>query len=844
MFRRVDKCIPIFRIKQTLRVLSLDNGLKLQISVYLCFVFKVECQRCLCVFSQFTIIQFSMCYLENLIRSILPHKTLCRYLGRPLVALTVVWCAMAGPAAASTIASTHEATSDTIEIAEVEVSTSYKGTPLESLRPLANTAIYMRDIEQMRINDIKDLSAMIPNLHLPDYGSRMTSSVYVRGIGSRIDQPAMGLYVDGIPYFNKNGFDFQLADIRSISVLRGPQSTLYGRNTMGGVIDITTLSPMDYQGWRTRLEYGNGQTALARLAYYHRTDNHAAYTIGGYASHSDGFFTNEATGRDCDWNNNLGLTARQEFRTDRNLTISNSILVDWVNQGGYPYRQIDTTTHTLQPIAYNDPCGYHRFTVRDGLALAWQSERMKWNASTSYQYLDDEMTMDQDFTTRSMFTLQQAQQEHALNQDIVVRSLQPITLGIAGQPIVWNTLSGANIWGRHNKMQAPVTFKTDGIQHLILDNANHGIHSALGNHVNLSIEEQSFPIHSDFTTVSGGVAIYHHSSFDIGEHWQTAAGLRIEQEWQYFDYHSHARIHYLLTPYITSPRALTTQMSGTERTQFLEISPSFSLTHRANGHWMTHLSVSRGYKAGGFNTQLFSDLLQQTMMRDMMKDMGVTMVGSAVQTADVITYKPEYSWNYELGGKLRTQHLQAEVSLFYIDCRDQQLTVFPAGMQTGRMMTNAGRTVSYGTEISLHFQTGDLALDANYGYTHATFKQYRSGTANYRGNHLPYAPQHTLMLAADYQLNLNPHGDNSLLFHADWRGTGDIYWDDANLIRQDFYGVLNASVEYRWLQYGVKIWGKNLTDTDYNTFYFVSMQNHFLQQGKPLQMGISLTANF
>jgi outer membrane receptor protein involved in Fe transport len=141
---------------------------------------------------------------------------------------------------------------------EVQVAATYKGAALEALQPLSNTTIYMRRLEQWRVTDIKELTAYVPNLYIPDYGSRMTSSVYVRGLGSRIDQPAMGIYVDGVPLLNKNSYDFDLVDIRSISVLRGPQNTLYGRNTMGGVIDIKTLSPLDYEGTRVAVEAGNG----------------------------------------------------------------------------------------------------------------------------------------------------------------------------------------------------------------------------------------------------------------------------------------------------------------------------------------------------------------------------------------------------------------------------------------------------------------------------------------------------------------------------------------------------------------------------------------------------------
>ena len=89
-------------------------------------------------------------------------------------------------------------------------------------------------------------------------GSRMTSSIYVRGIGARIDQPVVGLNVDNVPFLNKDNYDFDMPDIARIEVIRGPQSTLYGRNTMGGLINIYTISPLNYQGSRVMAETGKG----------------------------------------------------------------------------------------------------------------------------------------------------------------------------------------------------------------------------------------------------------------------------------------------------------------------------------------------------------------------------------------------------------------------------------------------------------------------------------------------------------------------------------------------------------------------------------------------------------
>ncbi len=719
---------------------------------------------------------------------------------------------------------------------EIEISATHKGATFESLRPIASTTLHLKTIEQMRLQDIKSLSSMVPGLFIPNYGSRMTASVYIRGMGSRIDQPAMGMYVDGIPLLNKNNFDFDLADVRSIHVLRGPQNTLYGRNTMGGVIDIQTLSPLIYEGTRLSLEYGNGNTMRGRASVYRRTATDKGWSLVLNGGHSDGFHINAANGDHCDWDNTAGVSTRYEQAPADGLHLTNTAALNWVNQGGYPYRQTDPQSGKLAEIDYNDRCAYRRLSFRDGLSLEGRlgNSGLTFISGTSYQWLDDGMTMDQDFTRASLFTLQQKQQEHIVNEDFVIRPAQQ-----TGRR--WNWLTGLNLWGRRMKMNAPVRFKDEGIRTLILDNANRGLQTILQNAV-LSFDEQEFDIPSDFLLRSYGAAIYHHSTIDIGA-WALTAGLRLEHEGQHLDYDSRALVHYLITPLMPGSQPMLTRLDGDEENGFTELTPSVAATFRRNG-WVGHASVSRGYKAGGFNTQLFSDLVQQAMTRNLQESLGLRVEdGSSLH--EVITYKPEYTWNYEAGIKYTTSGWSAEAAGFYIDCRDQQLTVFPAGNQTGRMMTNAGRTRSYGFEASARYASTHFTLGATYGWTHATFLKYSDGRTDFRGNHIPYAPEHTLMLTADWQLPLTSTSEDwTLHLHADWQAAGPIYWNDDNTISQKFYGLLAASAALRWKNYGLKVWGKNLTGEHYRTFYFISMQRHFLQEGRPREYGIALTAEF
>ena len=147
--------------------------------------------------------------------------------------------------------------------------------------PEAATVLSGSALERLGVAAIKGISDVVPNFYVPDYGSRMTSSIYVRGIGARMDQPSVGLNVDNVPYLNKDAYDFDIPDIASVEMLRGPQSTLYGRNTMAGVINVTTLSPMRYQGWRLMAEYGSGEAIKISAGWYHKFNSRAGLAIVG-----------------------------------------------------------------------------------------------------------------------------------------------------------------------------------------------------------------------------------------------------------------------------------------------------------------------------------------------------------------------------------------------------------------------------------------------------------------------------------------------------------------------------------------------------------------------------------
>ena len=744
-----------------------------------------------------------------------------------------------------------EADSSALQLGEVSV-TSIKQSPSLLRQPVTVTTISQKQIERFNVSGMKGVSEIAPNIFMPDYGSRMTSSIYVRGIGARIDQPAVGLNIDNIPYLNKNGFDFDMLDVERIEVLRGPQSTLYGRNTIAGLINVYTLSPMSYQGIRIMAEGSVPAAGRAGIGVYQKLAPRLGMSINGYVSRAHGYFRNLHNGKRADAATDLSGRWKTHWRPTDRLSLENVLSAGHSRQSGYPYAYVETGE-----INYNDTCFYRRTSVTDGLTVRWAGPGVSIASITGLQYLSDNMTLDQDFLPESYFNLTQRQHDRSITQDLVVR----------GHKGNYSWLAGAFGFYKYGAMSAPVTFKEDGINELILGNFS----GYLPPFITMHWDDDSFILGSDFRHHVNGAAIYHQSTYDW-RRWSFALNMRFDYEHTSLNYRSHCNTGasgVVNLPQLPRPIPFSIPAnideSGRLKQSFRQFLPKVSITYNLKNS-AVFLSVAKGYKSGGFNTQMFSNFLQQQMMTAMKEEAmklmssmggGGTASGGRPQVpasasqpvytvSDYVSYKPETSWNYELGGHFSCDEgrVYSTFSAFYIDVRDQQVTVFPEGEATGRMMTNAGRTRSFGAELTLCYApTARWRFDLSYGYTNATFRRFMDGGKDLSGNRVPNAPSNTLFLAASYRLPLDCGVIDAISFCPTLRGTGSIYWDEENLYRQPFYAELGASVRLEHSRYSLDFWGKNLTDTRFDVFRYESIGHNFLQRGKPLRGGITLRVN-
>lgn len=729
---------------------------------------------------------------------------------------------------------------------------SYVETSVKQVLPLERLAspvsvVYMKELEERGIDSPKRLSAIVPNLHIPDYGSSMTSSIYLRGFGSRMENPVLGLYIDDVPVLNKNAYDLEMLDIRRADLFRGPQGTVYGRNSMCGVLALSTLSPSSYRGLRAALEYGSANSFMARLSSYGKKESGLALGGGISYRHSDGFYVNEHTGQECDRYDAVNLRFRAEKALRPDLYFENILSAGVLSQGGWPYRLYDPQTGALHPTSYNDRSAYRRMNLTEAVKLRYEAPAYTLNSISALQLLLDRMDMDQDFTPRSMFTLAQIQREGALTQEVVLRPKDQ------WKTSWWDWQSGAFAFYKFNRMSAPVNFKQDGINELILGNANANIPEdvAGGWDDPLAIREESFPINSEFGIHTYGAALYHESYFTLGK-WLLTAGLRIDYEGNAMNYCSDAAIHYKFQPTMADWKKYVTEYQGNVSDHYLEVLPKVSAVYSdrigssAKGSFFA--TVSKGYRSGGFNTQIFSDILQNLMMNGLMADLGVYLDDPGVAvTAENTAYRPEKSWNYEVGGNISLNkgihRLNASASLFYIACRDQQITLFPPGKSTGRMMANVGRSRSAGVELAASYQVADFLLSAAYGYTDARFTVYDDGNNDYSGNHIPYSPEQTFNVRAGYTFDFAGGTVRSLAIAADCTGNGRIWWDEANMLVEPARFFAGADITLGLNRFDIRFRADNINCEDYNVFYFKSVGNMFFQRGKPFRWTLGVTFN-
>lgn len=708
---------------------------------------------------------------------------------------------------------------DTINIPEITINSSIKTDEIQKITSSVNS-YNQQYINNHNVHDFKDFSAHTPSLFIPDYGSKITSTIYLRGLGSRIDNSSVGICLDGVMLLNKNCFDFSYFDFSKIDVYKGAQSLTFGMNTMAGVISLSTLSPFAYQGIKASASVSNGGTYDIAFSYYDKLSTKWAYMIGVDYNSTQGYFDNKYNGKDVDWGRFANARAIFEYR-DGNVSAKNSTYFSFVHQGGYPYALFDTINNIVSDVNYNDRSGYDRANLINNTSYIYRKNGVfTFQSLTSIQLNFDELKLDNDFTELSYFTLKQKENDYAFSQELIFKDDKDDN---------WNWIAGIFGFYKYLDMQAPVSFKKDGIDALILSNANNGLHVMFPDY-NIEFEENSMLVTDDFKYPRYGAAIYFQTDYTYKK-FNFQIGLRVDYENVSLDYDTKANIHYRLMPIIEDYRLLPTSFEGNSSKNYLQALPKFAISYNINSDNTIYASVSKGYMTGGYNTSMFADIIRNQMMQNMLQDLNIKpQQGTAMEDIyanydkdEIIKYKPQYIWDYEIGGKFQlNKKLFVLLTAFYIDVENQQLTIFLTPQTTGRMMTNAAKSRSFGFESSIMGKIKKLTLTANYSYTNAKFTSYNDGKQDYKDKYLMYYPINCLSLTADYLLRIDNDLLDNINFAVSYLGVGDIYFNQPNTIKQSYYSLLNADITLKRNIYSLSFWARNILNTEYNTFYFLS----------------------
>ena len=420
------------------------------------------------------------------------------------------------------------------------------------IQPVSASLLTSKELKDFNIINIKEITSLAPNLFIHDYGSKMTSPVYIRGIGSHRNAPSVGLYVDGVPYFDRSTFDVNINEIDRIEVLRGPQGTIYGRNTMGGIINVFTKSPFKYKGTNLNLTAGNYNNYQTGISHYGNVDNKVGYAISGNYLHSGGYFKNTTIEKKADPIDAVSTRARISWRVQPQLLMHLIMAYEYSDQDGYPYRVLHKDTGEIDEVNYNTTSYYRRNMSTNGFNIEYITDQFKVSSQSSFQFYDGKQGLDQDFTPQNLYYVDFYQRQQMYSQEFNIKSLTE------GSKYEWQF----GLFGFHQNY-----FQTNDTNNLT--NGAHTIQSA--------------------SNPTDGLAAYHQSTINDLFLPKLSFVFGLRYDWEQTN----------TTMYGTKLTEAGKPLN--DRTSFSQLTPKAAIQYTFKQDGLAYFSVTKGYKTGGFN---------------------------------------------------------------------------------------------------------------------------------------------------------------------------------------------------------------------------------------------------
>ena len=706
--------------------------------------------------------------------------------------------------------------------------------------PIAITTVTSQALTDNNVRDIIDVQRLTPGLQITSQNSSGRAKLTIRGqseADNRLTQDgSVGVYIDGVNLARNYGLRSSLVDIAQIEVLKGPQGTLFGRNTTGGAILITTQHPTYEWGGYVDLIYGSYNNAQA-LAVLNAPliDDRLALRVVGQVISREGYGQN-ALGQDVSadgvWNGRVLL------RADPSPNVHILLSADYVQQRqpGPSVRltndsmlaNANTATGALGSIArelgLNPASAADRLTAYNAWRVyydRYQTGSFYDSQSGLYNYRDDldhygvAANIEVDFgpvTARSITAYRRFSKVTSNDTDSTPFNFFQIQRGETHQRIFSQELQLSSIDGTGLDWQAGVFYSRETGNEFSLQNTN--------DYVNVN---RARITDGDIRNIS--YAAYAQAVLNLTDTLRATGGIRYSRDKRFLDSHNRQDPAFATPPVLAFPPArcnlLTPTLGGPvfPNCTYQVSTDSDAVTWLISADWrptqdlMFYGSVSTGYRTGGFAVT-GSSAVQPSV--------------AALEGA-YSPFKPEYVTNYEVGFKSDwfDRRLRVNVAAYYQDYTDIQVQV--RGIDNGLLITryrNAAKATLYGGELEVIARpTDELILNAGVAYLHARYDEFltlnAAGTAFIDQSDQPFsAPEWTFNLGAAYTIPL-PNGSIRLNANYAWNDTVNLAEGapDRASVTQEGYGLLDGRISWHIDSQNLDIafFGKNLTNERYIT---------------------------
>ena len=660
--------------------------------------------------------------------------------------------------------------------------------------PLAVSVLNARQISNYRLWDISQITGIIPNLNAGNSGDgRNVTSL--RGITTTSYEQAIATYVDGVNQFTLDTYMPQLYDVERIEVLRGPQGTLYGRNAMGGVINIITKKPTNRQESYTDLSLGKyNQTRLLQSFKTPLIKDKLFLGAAVLYENRKGFYTNTYTKSDFDGqtkfsgNYYLRYLPNSKWELQGNFKHSNGL-----NNGAFTLAPSKTSAFE-KPFVVNQNA---TTTMQDdninaSLNVKYRNSGLIFSSQTSFQhnYRIYRDPIDADFSPLDAITIKNNYGKSYNKSDVFTEEIRLQSTDNDNKPFKWTI--GSFFFAQNSPTKQATQF---------------GAQANL-----LGLPDVNFSLITLNSGKAKGGALFGQSSYQLSKKLSFIGGLRLDIE--------NRNLLVSGTYYKSASFNFPTRPDTSASRNFTAFSPKAGIQYHLKDNVEMFLMYTRGYRAGG-----------------------LTSLGSDPSQLPLTDFQPEYSNNIEWGVKssFMDHKLTANVYLFttFLNNVQQPTLILPDAVTVIR---NAGKLKSQGAEVELAFiPVKGLELNYSGGLVDATYTALSipdNGTMiNLKGNRQIFTPSYTQQLSAQYTFPIVNKKDISGMVRLEWLALGKQYFDPANTIVQNGYSLLNTKFGIQSSKLSLYGWFRNIGNTKYISYGYdfggVSL-------GNPLTGGVTL----